>query len=134
LTCSLFLRDNEGRTMIDTLAFFVAATFLFAFTGIIDTGSEKLLTIAEAAKHTKRSFCSVWRWILTGIRAPNGKRVRLEAVKLGRSWMTSTEAVQRFALATTPDLDADPGKAPRSASKREQAAARAEKKLKSLGI
>ncbi len=53
---------------------------------------------------------SPWRWATMGLRGPDGSRVRLEAVKLGRDWFTSREAVERFverlrpaaALATNP--------------------------------
>jgi len=39
---------------------------------------------------------TVIRWILDGIQVGD-KRVRLEAVRIGSRWLTSDEALQRFA-------------------------------------
>ncbi len=44
----------------------------------------------------------VLRWILHSARNPAGEIVRLEAVRLGSRWMTSREALQRFAEQLTP--------------------------------
>jgi hypothetical protein len=50
---------------------------------------------------------TVFRWITRGVRAVDGRVVRLEAVRVGSRWLTSTAAIQRFsaalsAPATTP--------------------------------
>lgn len=39
---------------------------------------------------------TVTRWIHKGIRAGDGSIVRLEAVKIGRSLMTTSDAIRRF--------------------------------------
>lgn len=50
---------------------------------------------------------TVLRWILKGLPSATGGRVRLEAVRRGRRWVTSSAAVGRFfaALPTTPSED-----------------------------
>jgi hypothetical protein len=44
---------------------------------------------------------AVWRWLSKGLPGPDGTRVRLEAVRLGRRWMTSRQALARFMARTT---------------------------------
>lgn len=39
---------------------------------------------------------AVWRWVTHGLRRPDGSRVRLEALRMGRRWVTSTAALGRF--------------------------------------
>jgi hypothetical protein len=44
---------------------------------------------------------AVWRWISKGLPGPDGRRVHLEAIRVGRRWVTSVAAVARlFAKAT----------------------------------
>lgn len=61
---------------------------------MIDFTTETLLTLPQAAEQlpTKPTRATVWLWVSKGIRG-----VRLEAVRIGRQWVTSTEALQRFA-------------------------------------
>jgi hypothetical protein len=66
---------------------------------------ESTLTIGEAAPIARTSFCSLWRWILRGVPGPDGRRVRLEAVRCGGKWLASREALQRFTEAITPRFD-----------------------------
>ena len=55
------------------------------------------------------------RWILSGVKAPSGQRVKLEAVRYGHRWLTSEAALARFATALTPSHDAsDPSTPVRS--------------------
>jgi hypothetical protein len=63
----------------------------------------RLIPPARGAKRCHLS--TLVRWIHTGVRAPDGQRVRLEAIRLGARWCTSREAIQRFAEALTPHLD-----------------------------
>src|SRR5262245_9743292 len=65
----------------------------------IDIERENLLTLAQAARHLpclrgdrKIHVSTLYRWISCGVRG-----VRLESVRLGRTVMTSREALQRFA-------------------------------------
>lgn len=96
--------------------------------------SEQTLRIQEAAKIAHVSFATLWRWILRGIPDPNGDRVRLEALRCGGKWLTSREALVRFANRLTPDLNDGPTFVPRSAQKRKHASERAAAKLQQKGI
>ena len=66
---------------------------------VVDVLGEETLTLAEAAKALPRlrrgrkiHVSTLYRWISRGLRG-----VRLEAVKLGGTLVTSKEALQRFA-------------------------------------
>jgi hypothetical protein len=41
---------------------------------------------------------SLTRWILIGIKAPGGRRVKLAAVRCGSRWMVSKESAEQFML------------------------------------
>jgi hypothetical protein len=67
----------------------------------------------------------LFRWITTGVIGPNGKRVHLEAARLGGRWITTPKAIRRFVAAQTPGHDPTAGEptaastlSPRVASKR----------------
>jgi hypothetical protein len=71
---------------------------------MIDLTGESILSLKEAAKILPSfrsgrpvSFACVWRWVQKGCRATNGRKVKLEALRLGSRWITSREALQRFA-------------------------------------
>jgi hypothetical protein len=51
------------------------------------------------------------RWVLDGVKTPDGRRVKLEACRCGGRWVTSKAAFLRFVEAQTPTPRAD--KAPR---------------------
>jgi len=74
------------------------------------------------------------RWVLKGAKSPSGELVRLEAIRLGGRWLTSREALQRFAERLTPSLDGEPPAAPRTANQRRQASERAARELEGMGI
>jgi len=70
----------------------------------INIHAEHLLTLSQAARSLPRlrgekpvHSGTVARWIQRGVRG-----VRLEAVKIGRTLVTSREALQRFAERDTP--------------------------------
>lgn len=74
--------------------------------------NESLLTLHDAAqllpsnRAGKRvNFATVWRWVLRGVRAGDGQLVRLDAARVGGRWLTSKEALERFAAALTPPTD-----------------------------
>jgi len=107
---------------------------------MIDLQTEQPISLAEAARSVpaarngKRTHLStILRWILQGARAPGGGRVKLEGVRLGNRWMTSRQALQRFAERLTPSQEPPPP-SPRSPAARERADRRAEKELERLGI
>lgn len=45
------------------------------------------------------SVATVWRWILKGVRGPNGEKLRLESFKCGGRRFVSCEAIERFIAA-----------------------------------
>jgi hypothetical protein len=100
---------------------------------------ETLLSLSDAARRLPPyrqsrpvSLSCIMRWILAGVRTPRG-RVRLEAIRLGGRWLTSVEALERFAVAQTPDLAERP-QLPRTSTMRRRASTRAEAQLQQLGI
>ena len=68
--------------------------------------SEEMLTMAEARREiamlTRRppDKATLHRWVHRGVGG-----VRLEAVRLGRQWFTSRQAITRFAVARTAARD-----------------------------
>jgi hypothetical protein len=96
--------------------------------------SETTLRIAEAAPIARTSFASLWRWIMRGVPGPDGGRIRLEAIRVGGKWLTSREALERFAEAVTPRFADDVRKPPRTATARQKASERAARKLAQAGI
>jgi hypothetical protein len=106
---------------------------------MIDLQNENILSLAEAASRLPSfrrgrpvTASCVLRWVLDGVKTPGGKKVRLEAVRVGRRWLTSLEAMDRFAAAQTPGLEPEP--VPRSPAARRRAHERAERELEKLGI
>jgi hypothetical protein len=82
--------------------------------------SEHVLSLDEAAERLPAGRSgqatapsTVFRWIVTGYRLPGGRLVRLDGVKVGRRWLTSVEALHRFADALT--AEARPALAPEGA-------------------
>jgi hypothetical protein len=105
----------------------------------IELRNETLLTLTQAARMLPPSrrgrpvhLSCIYRWILDGVKTPHGK-IRLEAIRLGGRWLTSVEALERFAGAQTPDL-ADRPQLPRTSTMRRRASERAEAQLQKLGI
>jgi hypothetical protein len=104
--------------------------------------TETTLSLSQAARRLPPgrggapvSLACVLRWVLDGARAPDGNRVRLEAVRIGGRWITSVEALARFAAALTPRLEGDTTTSPlRTSNQRRQAADRADRELERLGI
>ena len=71
------------------------------------------------------------RWILKGVRAFDGRRVKLEAVRIGCRWLTSEPALSRFATALgTPDNSTPPARSPAA---RRNASDRADAELRRMG-
>lgn len=107
---------------------------------MIDITSESALSLTQAAGllplgrfGSRPTLSCVLRWILTGVKSPSGELVRLEALRLGGRWVTSREAIQRFAERLTPRF-ADAPATPRSPGKRRKASDRAARELDTIGI
>jgi hypothetical protein len=103
--------------------------------------AESLMSLAQAARQLPPGrrgrpvgLSCVLRWVLHGVPGPDGRRVRLEAVRLGGRWVTSREAIQRFAERLTPLVEGAPAAASRTPERRRRASERAAAKLEHLGI
>jgi hypothetical protein len=94
---------------------------------------EDPIRLQQAALIAKVSFVSAWRWVLVGVAGPNGERVKLEACRCGRRWLTSKAALGRFA-AKLDSRKAPPVNLPRSPGKRKKAIRDAEATLQRAGI
>jgi hypothetical protein len=110
-------------------------------TAVIDLTTETPISLAVATgmvppgrKGKKTHLSTLLRWILDGAKAPDGSRVRLDAVRLGGRWMTSREALQRFADALTPRLDAPTPTIVRTPTQRQRAEDLARGRLAEAGI
>jgi hypothetical protein len=108
---------------------------------MLDLSSETTLSLSQAARllppgrgGRPTSLSCVLRWVLRGARAPSGELVRLDAVRLGGRWLTSCEALQRFAERLTPRPDQTAAESPRSAHRRQRASEKAAAELERIGI
>lgn len=106
----------------------------------IDLTAEDVLSLAQAAalipparRGKKTCLGTLIRWVNDGVPGPDGRKVRLEAIRLGNRWMTTRAALQRFAEALTPDVSGD---APRDRTPRQriQGTERAARKLAAAAI
>ena len=103
----------------------------------IDLARETAISTAEAAARVpsfrpgcRTHVATIHRWILHGVRG-----VRLEAVRLGGRWVTTVEALDRFARALTAASIGDAQAAPRNAGGGGRAAAeRADLALTRMGL
>jgi hypothetical protein len=96
--------------------------------------NEETIRLEEAAGIARSHFSTVYRWVLRGVPGPDGRRIKLEATRLGRAWVTSRQALARFAAALTPKLDDEPLAMPRSPQARRKASERAAKQLAKVGV
>lgn len=105
--------------------------------------NETVICLREAAKRIPptrlerpTTLACMLRQITHGRIGPDGERVRLEAVRFGGRWLTSIEAMARYAERLTPRLgDADTPPTPTKASKARAARAKAvEKELEKMGL
>ena len=108
---------------------------------MIDLTRESALSLAQAADllppgrgGARPTLGCVLRWVLKGAKSPSGELVRLEAIRLGGRWLTSREALQRFAERLTPSLDSEPPPAPRTANQRRRASEVAARELEKMGV
>jgi hypothetical protein len=76
---------------------------------------ERLIGLAHAARRLPPgredkpvSPSTIWRWVVEGVRLSDGSRLRLEAVRIGGRWVTSVEALSRFASRQTPGFPSTP--------------------------
>ena len=99
---------------------------------------EPLISLSQAATRfpghrgaERLHPATMTRWILKGVRSVDGRRVKLEAVRLGCRWLTSEPALQRFADAlSAPPPDSAPTRTPIA---RQKASERADAELRAMG-
>ena len=74
------------------------------------------------------------RWILSGVRGPDGHCVKLEAARLAGRWVTTPGAIRRFVAAQTPHRGAEAAPAARPPGRRQRASEAAALELEKAGI
>jgi hypothetical protein len=106
---------------------------------MIDISSETIISLRQAARSLPPgrrgrpvTLSCLLRWVLSGVRTPTG-RVCLEAIRMGGRWLTSREALQRFAERLTPEPQ-DTKRLHRSSAERSKASARADAELQRHGF
>jgi hypothetical protein len=93
----------------------------------------KLLPAHRGAGRASPS--TLWRWIVSGAKASDGAVVKLEAARVGGRWLTSREALARFAARLTPASPdtSSPAPKPRAPAARHKSSEAAAKKLEAMG-
>jgi Protein of unknown function (DUF1580) len=93
-----------------------------------------LLPIAKAAgpRFGYPHKATVIRWIIRGVKTPDGRRVRLRAWRFGSRWMTTAEAVEEFSQVVL--VPSEPAAPPRTMSARQRASEQAEAELRAMGM
>ena len=103
---------------------------------------DELLRLSELARaipgsrgSTTTSPSTLTRWIITGVRLPDGSRVKLRATRCGHKWLVARRWLQDFTAAlTAAHLPADPPPSPRSPAARWRASEATAAELDRLGI
>jgi hypothetical protein len=108
---------------------------------LAEIGGGQGLSLSEAARLFPASRgkgrlhpATIWRWICQGVELSDGSRLRLEAVRLGGRFLTSKEALLRFAAAQNAAGGAASAPAVRSAAQRKRGNADAARQLDRLGL
>ena|SRR5580700_7663185 len=107
--------------------------------------SETIISLSEAARRLpayrgsgRASPSTIWRWISKGVKLPNGEKILLEAVRLGGHWLTTVEAMARFAERQTAVFQPEPDPTPRTLFRtplqRLRASEQAARELEKTGI
>src|SRR5690242_5979730 len=104
---------------------------------MIDTATEEILTLAQAANELPRRrrgrkthISTLYRWATAGCRG-----IRLETIQIGATRCTSREALQRFFEAlSSPDRSEDDPSPYRTAMQRQRQSEAAAKELEKQGV
>jgi hypothetical protein len=106
---------------------------------MLDLTVERPISLQEAARFLPPGrnsrpvhISALLRWITAGARGPGGRRIRLEAIRMGGRWLTSREALQRFGERLTGQTDSYD--LPRTASARRRESVAAGEQLDAAGI
>ncbi len=100
--------------------------------GISFPTAAKLMPSTRAGRPV--SGATVWRWAVRGFRLPDGRLIRLGAVRVSGHYVTSLAAIGRFIDAQQDgDSDGEPAIAPRAPGKARRAAEAADAELRRRG-
>jgi hypothetical protein len=102
--------------------------------------AEGLIPLAEVARrlgHLRGTrpvhSSTIGRWVMAGRLLPDGRRLRLEAVRIHGQWVTSWPATVRYLAEQQPAPAPEVGAGPRSPLAREKAAEAAGRALEEMG-
>jgi hypothetical protein len=76
----------------------------------------------------------LFRWVMTGVRGPDGERVFLEAARLSGKWISTPGAIRRFVAAQTPRLEGEAAQESRTPNRRRRANEMAARELENMGV
>jgi len=100
------------------------------------SGEAAYLTLTEAAKLVPGSPVypsTVSRWILRGVRLPDGSRLKLRAIRLGSKWHVTAEWMREFFESHTAAFVPDAATRPRTSREQNHAVDRAVAELERMG-
>ena len=103
---------------------------------IAESGALSLNEVGRMFKDSEKpegyGYNSLFRWVVHGAKTFDGRRVRLEAIRLGMRWQTSRAAVERFIAARSnfPESDEEA----RSPAERKRASDHAARELEAMGV
>src|ERR1700687_982534 len=107
---------------------------------MIDLRNETTVSLSQAARLLPAglrgrpvTLSCLLRWVIDGVKTPTGM-VRLEAVRMGGRWITSIEALERFACRQTPVLSEGLSHPLRTSAGSERASKRAAATLTKMDI
>jgi hypothetical protein len=106
-----------------------------------DLTRENLISFVQAARRFPParldrpvSASTIWRWCRKGVKVPGGGTLRLECIRVSGRWLTSVEAISRFAARQTPPAENDPPPVPRPPGRRQRASELAAAELGRQGL
>lgn len=94
-----------------------------------EVASGDQLTLIAIAREFQVNPSTCLRWVLRGLPDGQGGRVRLEALRRGKPWLTSRAALERFLAALPQSTTTSGAPAVRTPTKREHDAYRARQAL-----
>lgn len=104
------MANERNRPQCNTQASANCASPQAADPPLIEGIADRLLTLAHIAAlvpgrgRNRVHAGTVARWIVRGVRTPEGRRVRLRAVRLASKWLTTRAWLDQFAAAQTPSF------------------------------
>jgi hypothetical protein len=107
----------------------------------IQAGEGQRLAVAARILPSNRqdkpvTLSCLLRWVMYGVRLPDGSRLKLEAARIAGKWVTTPAAIKRFVALQTPSLETAPTPTtPKpTTAKRTRRAERAGRDLEKLGV